>query len=258
MDTRPLFIANWKMHLVETEVTSFLTRFLPLAPPATDRAIVVAPSFPSLRNASLLLEGTGLELAGQDLCHEESGAFTGGVSAAMLSAIGCRYVLIGHSERREIWGEDDGLVQQKMRIASSHGLVPVLCVGESAAQRQQGRTSEVVERQIRAGLQNIPLQENTALALAYEPLWAIGSGKSASPEQAEQVHGQIRELLEDLYPGSASALRILYGGSVTADTATDLMAQPNINGLLVGTASLEPKSFAAICRCPVRTASTEP
>ncbi len=251
MDTRPLFLANWKMNLVEAEVTSFLTRFLPLAPPSTDRAIAVAPSFPSLRTASILLEKTGLEVAAQDLCHEERGAFTGGVSAAMLVAVGCRYVLVGHSDRRQIWAEDDELIQRKMRAATDQGLLPVLCVGESAGQRQQGRTAEVVEKQVRTALSGIPLDEENPLALAYEPVWAIGTGDGASPEQAEEVHRQIRELLQEIYPGRASALRILYGGSVTADTAADLMAQPDINGLLVGTASLEPDSFAAICRCPL-------
>jgi len=248
VDIRPLFIANWKMQFVEAEVTSFLTRFLTLAPTTKDRTIVVAPSFPSLRTASILLERTGIEVAAQDLWHEDRGAFTGGVSAAMLEAVGCRYVLVGHSERREIWKEDDELVHRKMRAASAHGLLPVLCVGESAAQRQQGRTAAVVEAQIRAGLDGIPLHEKAPMALAYEPIWAIGSGESASPQQVEEVHGRIRELLEEIYPGRAAALRILYGGSVTADSAVDLMAQPNINGLLVGTASLDPESFATICR----------
>ncbi len=251
MDTRPLFLANWKMNLVEAEVTSFLTRFLPVAPPTKDRAIAVAPSFPSLRTASILLEKTGMEVAAQDLCHEERGAFTGGVSAAMLAAVGCRYVLVGHSDRREIWAEDDELIQRKMRAATDHGLLPVLCVGESAGDRKKDRTAEVVEKQVRAGLSGIPLDEERPLALAYEPVWAIGTGESASPEQAEEVHRQIRALLEEIYPGRAPALRILYGGSVTADTAADLMAQPDVNGLLVGTASLEPESFAAICRCPL-------
>ena len=254
MDTRPLFLANWKMNLVEADVTSFLTRFLPLAPPTTDRAIAVAPSFPSLRTASILLEKTGMEVAAQDLCHEERGAFTGGVSAAMLVAVGCRYVLVGHSDRRQIWAEDDALIQRKVSAATGHGLLPVLCVGESAGDRQEGRTAEVVENQVRAGLNGVPLDGEKPLALAYEPVWAIGTGESASPEHAEEVHRQIRELLEEIYPGRASALRILYGGSVTADTAADLMAQPDINGLLVGTASLEPESFAAICRCELTAA----
>jgi triosephosphate isomerase len=255
VDTRPLFIANWKMNLPEEQVTSFLTRFLPVAPPTNDRAIVVAPSFPSLRTASILLERTGIEVAAQDLFHEERGAFTGGVSATMLEAVGCKLVLVGHSERRQIWGEDDATVQRKMKAASAHDLQPVLCLGESADERRQGRTFAVVERQLRKGLEGIPLQEDAAFAVAYEPVWAIGTGDSASPDQAQEVHRHLRGLLGELFPGRQAALRLLYGGSVTKDTAAELMAQEDINGLLVGTASLDPDSFAAICSCPLEPGS---
>jgi triosephosphate isomerase len=251
MDNRPLFIANWKMSLTEPEVTDFLTRFKPLAPPTGERAVVVAPPYPSLRTAAILLERSGIEVAAQDLWHEKRGAFTGGVSASMLAAVGCRHVLVGHSERRRIWNEDDALIHRKLQAAMEHGLLPVLCVGETAEERREERTAEVVEIQLRGGLGDLAAGGEAALAVAYEPVWAIGTGDTASPEQAAEVHRQIRSVLQEIAPGPGAGLRILYGGSVTADTAGDLMAQPGIDGLLVGTASLDPESFAAICSCPL-------
>jgi triosephosphate isomerase len=258
VDLRPLFVANWKMNLTEPEVTAFLTRFKPIVPSLEDRAVVLSPSYPSLRTAAILTEKTGIEVAAQDLFPEPKGAYTGAVSARMVAAVGCRYVLAGHSERRHIWNEEDALVNRKVKAALDNNLAPILCVGETAQERQEGRTEEVVERQVRLGLEGVAVGEDSQLAVAYEPVWAIGTGDNATPDQAEEVHRRIQGVLADLLgPPVGAALRILYGGSATPDNAEDLMARPAIRGLLVGGASLNPESFAAICSVPLNTGQAE-
>ncbi len=245
---KPLLIANWKMNFTELEVTRFLERFLELIGDQPRATILVSPSFPSLRTAVTTLRKTGVGVVAQDLFPEEQGAFTGAVSAAMLAAVGCSHVLVGHSERRKFWGEDDALIRRKLIAALKHGLRPVLCIGETAVQRREGQTRGVVVGQLRQILDGVALGEDAGLTIAYEPVWAIGTGDSASPEQAQEVHAWIRTCLEEIVSAPpAETIPILYGGSVTAQTAGTLLAQPTIEGLLVGSASLEPGSFAAIC-----------
>jgi triosephosphate isomerase (TIM) len=243
----PVFVANWKMNLTEPEVISFLTQFRPLVEETEGRTIVVAPAYPSLKTASILTQGSHILVGAQDVSDRDGGSFTGAVSAAMLAAVGCRYVLAGHSERRRIWAEDDELHNRKLRAIQGHGMIPILCVGETAEERREGRANEVVERQIRRGLEGVSMQGATDLALAYEPVWAIGTGDHASPEQAAEMHGAIRSLLAVLYPEAGGDLPVLYGGSVTPANAAALLEQPSIGGLLVGGASLDPRSFASIC-----------
>ena len=253
MDSRPLFIANWKMNLTEPEVTTYLNLFKPLVFETEGRAIVITPPFTSIKTAAILTERARVAIGAQDVHPEPGGAVTGGVSARLLKATGCRFVLVGHSERRQQFGEDDDLVRRKALAAMSERLIPVVCVGETAEQRNQGQAMQVVEEQVRRCLQGIEVRDDALLDIAYEPVWAIGSGDNATPEQCEQMHRHLRSVLETLYPGPVGAeIRIVYGGSVTPENAADLMARPSVNGLLVGSASLDADGFAAICNVPLQ------
>ncbi len=209
--------------------------------------VAVCPPFVYLRDVADVLAGTPVGLGGQNMHFEPSGAYTGEISPAMLTDVGCRYVILGHSERREYFHETDALVNQKVRAALQAGLTPIVCVGERLEQRESGQTAEVVEQQVRGSLAGLSSEEGGKLVIAYEPVWAIGTGRTATPEQAEEVHAQIRQWLASLFgPGVAETIRIQYGGSVKPDNARDLLAQPNIDGALVGGASLKVDSFAAI------------
>lgn len=248
MDGRPLFVANFKCNLTEPEVTTYLNKFKPLVFETEDRVIVVAPPLTSVRTASILTERSRVKVAAQDVFPEDHGAFTGEVSAPMLAAVGCRFVLVGHSERRRLFGEDDALVRRKAGAAMASGLVPVVCVGETAEQRRDGLAADIVLSQVGTCLEGIEVREDALLEIAYEPIWAIGTGEVATPEQAEEMHGHIRSALESRYPGPVgTGIRILYGGSVTPANVASLMARRNVGGVLVGGASLDPEGFAAIC-----------
>ena len=202
------------------------------------------PPFTALETAARTLRGSPIRLSAQNLHAETHGAFTGEVSGPMLKAVGCQYVIIGHSERRQYCGETDEQVAQKVKAAQRDGLTPIVCVGETAAERERDNTLTVISRQIQAGL---AAQSSAALVLAYEPIWAIGTGQTASPEQAQAVHAAIRRTLAELAgPSSADAVRIVYGGSVKPDNVDGLLAQPDIDGALVGGASLQAASFARI------------
>ena len=249
MATRlPLIAGNWKMHKTSAETAELLSALVARLPATlSDREVVVAPPFTALEAAARTLHGSPIRLSAQNLHAETHGAFTGEVSGPMLKAVGCQYVIIGHSERRQYYGETDEQIAQKVKAAQRDGLTPIICVGETLAERERGDMFTVISRQIRAGLAGQTAQAIATLVLAYEPIWAIGTGKTASPEQAQEVHATIRQTLDELAGQSgAAAVRIVYGGSVKPDNVDGLLAQPDIDGALVGGASLQADSFARI------------
>ncbi len=249
MSRVPVIAGNWKMHGTVEEARALLRELRPLVAGIADREIVVAPPFTALDAARQELRGANIALAAQNVHWEPKGAFTGEVSAPMLLEAGCRRVIVGHSERRQFFGETDEGVNRRLRAAIAAGLGVIACVGETLAEREQGRTLEVVERQTRAALLDVRAADIQALCVAYEPVWAIGTGKTATPALAEEVHAEIRKIVAKLVSKEAAArLRILYGGSVKPENIDALMAEPDIDGALVGGASLEAKSFARIVR----------
>ncbi len=245
---RILMVANWKMNKTAGEAADFAREFLPLAGRMAGVETAIAPSFTALAGLAGALEGSNISLAAQNMHWEMEGAFTGEVSAAMLRDLGCRFVILGHSERRQFFGEGDGEVGRKVGTAMREGLIPILCVGETLGERDYGKTFEVIERQVRGGLEGTEVESGDDLVVAYEPVWAIGTGKTASPEAAQEVHGHVRGLLASLLGEAAGAVRILYGGSVKPDNVKGMMAQPDIDGALIGGASLKADTFAAIVR----------
>jgi len=248
--TRRLFVAgNWKMFTTLTEGAALIKALKVKVVNITKVEMAVFPPFTHLGMAAELLKGSAIKLGGQNLHWEEKGAFTGEIAAAMLQSIGCEYVLIGHSERRQYFGETDETVNRRLKRALAGGLRPIVCLGETLAQRQAGDTQRVVETQMRGALQGLTASELASVTIAYEPVWAIGTGVNATPEQAQEVHAFIRSLLGTLFDGAtAAACRIQYGGSVKPANAAELMQQPDIDGALVGGASLEAESFAAIIK----------
>jgi triosephosphate isomerase len=244
---RPLIAGNWKMYKTSAEAVDFVQQFRPLISGAAARDIMIAPAFTALEATAAALKGTGVGLGAQDLFWETEGAFTGQVSPKMLSAAGCHYVIIGHSERRQLFGETDDTVNRKIRSAVKAALIPLMCVGESEKEREAGLTLTVLDKQIKAGLKNFVAADLGSLVIAYEPVWAIGTGKTATAAQAQEAHRFIRSLVEGLFgAGLAASLRILYGGSVKPENISELMAMADIDGALVGGASLIPASFAKI------------
>lgn len=213
---------------------------------------VVCPPYPYLSQARSALAGTRMALGGQDLCQYGNGAYTGGVSASMLRDLGCSYVIVGHSERRTVFGETDEQVAAKFTAAQQTGLRPVLCVGETLAEREAGATEQVVSRQLQAVMQHCDATALQDMVVAYEPVWAIGTGKTATPDEAQTVHAFIRGRLAEASRAAAEAVRIVYGGSVKAGNAAQLFAMPDIDGGLIGGASLVAEEFAAICQAAVR------
>jgi triosephosphate isomerase len=216
--------------------------------------IVVCPPFPALSTVRNRLEGTSVGLGAQNMHWENAGAFTGEVSARMLLTVGCQYVILGHSERRHLFSETDEAVGKKVKAALAAGLIPILCVGERLEEREAGKTEEVVERQVTAAVEALSREEMDRIIVAYEPVWAIGTGKSATPEMANDVHVHIRHVLKELYDEDlASGVRIQYGGSVTEDNAAALLTQPDIDGALIGGASLKAESFGSIIQIGSQT-----
>ena len=255
MKPRPLVVGNWKMHRTPSETASYLHELLPgLAEHAGACDIAVAPPFTSLHAAAGSLAGSPVTLAAQNAHWEEEGPYTGEVSARMLMEIGCRYVIVGHSERREHFAETDRRVNQKVRAVLFWKMVPIVCVGEKSDERAAGRHLEVVDAQVKRALANIKLLEGQTIAMAYEPVWAIGTGRNATAPEASEVHRLIRSELEMQYGAERGGqIRILYGGSVSKATAPDLLGAPGIDGALVGGASLDAESFAAICAAAHQT-----
>jgi triosephosphate isomerase len=246
---KPLIAGNWKMYKTIAETEAFMDQLAPRIFEVRHCEIVIAPPFTALRRAVELGEAIGIAIGAQDLHWEKEGAFTGEVSAAMLREAGCRYTIIGHSERRQFFGETDDSVNRKLRAALAAGLRPIVCVGELLTERDTGQTEAVLDRQLTGGLAGLTEAEFSPIIIAYEPVWAIGTGRTATPEIAEQAHAFIRgRVAQRISPDAAERLRILYGGSVKPDNIAGLMAQPDIDGALVGGASLEAGSFAAIIR----------
>ncbi|MGZ5319959.1 MAG: triose-phosphate isomerase [Solirubrobacterales bacterium] len=242
---RPYLAANWKMNKTVAEADAFFGDFVPQLPSA-DADVVVCPPFTALGPAVDACEGTAVRIAAQNMHEEPSGAFTGEVSAQMLTELGVSAVVLGHSERRQYFGETDEALSRKVVAALDAGLEPILCVGESEAQRDAGETAAVLTRQIEADLAAVGNERLGSVVIAYEPIWAIGTGKTASTEQAQEACAQIRELLAARSPDAAEAVRILYGGSMKPANAGELIAQADVDGGLVGGASLDPADFAAI------------
>lgn len=238
---------NWKMFKTQAETRAFFAEFLPLVPAANNCQVVVAPPFTAIAAAVDAARGSSVLVGAQNLHWEPQGAFTGEISAGMLVEAGCRFVIIGHSERREHFGETDEIVSRKLRAALDAGLAPIVCVGETLGQREQGQTEEVLERQFHGAFGSLTVEEFSSILIAYEPVWAIGTGRTATPQLAAQAHGFLRSRAESRFGRDAAGnLRILYGGSVKPGNVRGLMAEESIDGALVGGASLEPASFAAI------------
>jgi triosephosphate isomerase len=244
---RRVIAGNWKMYKTQAETRAFFSAFLPLVAGAGHCDIVIAPPYPSLAAAAEAAKGSAVGIAAQNVFWEKEGAFTGEVSAGMLAEAGCRYAIIGHSERRQFFGETDETVAKRSKAALAAGLTPIVCVGELLAEREGGKTEEVLGRQFRGGPGSLTGEEFSRILLAYEPVWAIGTGRVATPEIAAAAHRSLRQFAAEKFSAAAaSALRILYGGSVKPDNIKGLMAQEELDGALVGGASLDAKSFAAI------------
>ena len=249
----PLVIGNWKMHGTVAEARVLATAVRDGLRRPRGVQVVVCPPFTALAAVSEVLAGSPIQLGAQTCHHEPAGAHTGEISVPMLAELGCRWVLAGHSERRKEIGESDELIKLKVRAILSHGLTPVLCVGETADERRQGLTFTTVEGQLRAGLAGLAADQIAKTVLAYEPVWAIGTGVNASPGQAAEVQGYLRGLLSELASKEiAQAVRILYGGSVKAENADALLTEPEIDGALVGGASLNAQGFIGIVRKAAR------
>jgi triosephosphate isomerase len=243
---RALIAGNWKMHGSRAENATRIEALLAQFPAHATADCVVCPPFVYLQEAGRLLRGSAIGLGAQDVCAEAQGAYTGEVSAAMLKDIGCACVIVGHSERRGLYGEDDRLVARKFAAALAPGLTPILCVGEQLAEREAGATESVVGRQLDAALELSGAAALAAAIVAYEPVWAIGTGRNATPEQAQAVHAFIRARIAARDAKIAAVVRILYGGSVKAGNAAELFAMPDVDGGLIGGASLKADEFLGI------------
>ncbi len=244
---KPLIAGNWKMNTTIHEGASLVIKLRELIKSIDSVDVVIAPPSTSIHHLNQLIAGSSIQLAGQNVFWKENGAYTGEISAEMLRAIGCSYVIIGHSERRALFGDTDDRVNKKAHAALKAGLKPIICVGETLEEKESNSTLGKVKGQIMRALAGLKTGSLKELTIAYEPIWAIGTGKSATPETAEEVHNSIRELLyEDYDTAAAKKIRIIYGGSVKPDNIDSLMAQPNIDGALVGGASLNAEDFARI------------
>lgn len=247
MKRQPLIAGNWKMHLNIAQAKELAEQTKHSARQAAGCEVMIAPPFTMLPAVAEVLHDSDVILAGQNVCWAAQGAFTGEISPAMLKEHGCRMAIVGHSERRHVFGEDNRMVNKRLLGAMEHGLTPVLCIGEELQAREDNKTFDVLEDQVRAGLQDTALTNPAKLVVAYEPVWAIGTGKTASVEQAQEAHVFIRAMLADIFDKTiASQVRILYGGSVKSDNIDALMAQEDIDGALVGGAALDAASFDRI------------
>jgi triosephosphate isomerase (TIM) len=240
---------NWKMNNDLNESILLINQIKEELIERDDVKAIIAPTFVSLDRASQLLSGTNIGLSAQNMCFEDSGAFTGAISAKMLKSVGCEYVILGHSERRTLFGETNADVNKKIKKAIAEGLTPIFCIGETLEERENGEMKNVIEQQVKEGLEGITEAKLTGTIVAYEPVWAIGTGKTASPEQAQEVHKFIRNLLKEMYSEElAENTTIQYGGSVKPENAAELIGQKDIDGALVGGACLKADSFAAIIK----------
>ncbi|MEW6614530.1 MAG: triose-phosphate isomerase [Thermodesulfobacteriota bacterium] len=245
---KAVIAGNWKMNKTVSEAVDLISNLKGLVSDVTDLEIVVAPPFLAIYHVAQEVKGSNIHVSAQDVFWEEEGAYTGAVSPKMLLDIGCEYVIIGHSERRQYFSETDETVNKKIKSSLQHGLIPIFCVGETLQQREAGETFNIIETQIKSGLSGFSPSDMEDVIIAYEPVWAIGTGRTATGEQAEEVHSSIRKLLKEIYKDTADSIRILYGGSVKPDNIDGLMAKPNIDGALVGGASLKADDFARIVK----------
>jgi triosephosphate isomerase len=244
---KPMIAGNWKLHKTISEATSLVSELIPAVASNQNVEIVVAPVYTALAKVAEALAGSNIKLAAQNCYPEPQGAFTGEVSPLLLKDAGCEYVIIGHSERRQLFAETDGSVNSKALALAESGLGTIFCIGETLEERESGKMFDVLRQQVTAGLKDLTTRQMQTVVVAYEPVWAIGTGKVATDEQAQEVHAFIRGLLAELYdPQTAAATRILYGGSVKPGNVDGLMTQPDVDGALVGGASLNADDFARI------------
>ena len=246
---RRVIAGNWKMYKNQAETRAFFAAFKPLVAGVSDCDIVVAPPFTNIPAAVESAKGTAIGISAQDVFWEKEGAYTGQVSTGMLVEAGCRYSIVGHSERRQFFGETNETVFKKTKAALAAGLTPIVCIGEMLNDREAGRTEAIIEEQFLGSLGALTPEEFSRILIAYEPVWAIGTGRTATPEIAAAVHKFVRKCVESQFSARhASAVRVLYGGSVKPDNIQGLMAQEELDGALVGGASLDPKSFASLVK----------
>lgn len=243
-----LIVGNWKMNMLRKEAYELARGIAELVGDVSYVDIAVAPPYTSLDVVYGVISNTNIGLCAQNVFWEEAGAFTGEISPYMLIDAGCKWVIVGHSERRTVLGETDEMVKKKVAASIKAGLIPILCVGETLEQRESGKTMEVIRGQLERGLDGIELFSSDSIVIAYEPVWAIGTGRSATPYEAEEVHLFIRNVLDRVFEGIGGKIRVLYGGSVTPENIEDILSPPNIDGVLVGGASLKAESFARIVR----------
>ena len=243
----PLIAGNWKMYKTCPDAVESAKQLSELVKDAKDTEIMIAPTFTALSDVNRAIQNTNIQLGAQNIFWEKEGAFTGEISAEMILSTGCEYVIIGHSERRQYFGETDETVNKKINAAITNNLKPVMCIGETEKEYEEKKTLSVLDNQIKKGLEGFASDDLMNLVIAYEPVWAIGTGKTAKSDQAQEVHRNIRALIEKLFGNVlANSLRILYGGSVKPENIKELMTQPDIDGVLVGGASLNPETFSKI------------
>ncbi|MBI5181476.1 MAG: triose-phosphate isomerase [Nitrospirae bacterium] len=245
----PIIAGNWKMNKTVSETKAFFSEFIKLTKDVRDVEIIIAPPFTALSAAAEAVKDTKVKISAQDMFWEEKGAYTGEISPLMLKEIGCSHCIIGHSERRQYFGETEETVNKKIKTALKYEITPVFCIGEILKEREENRTMDVINRQMEGGLKGLSEGDINKIVIAYEPVWAIGTGKTATPAQVQEVHRFIRDFIrKKAGDKAADGIRILYGGSVTPENINGLMAEEDIDGALVGGASLKPDSFAAIVR----------
>lgn len=247
MERRPLIAGNWKMHTTATDAVELAKAVAKASADANDRDVMIAPPFTALSAVAEAVKGSSVLISGQNVCWEEKGAFTGEISPVMLKDLGCAMAIIGHSERRHVFGEDDSMINRRVLGAMQFGLTPVFCIGETLAEREAEQTLRVLEDQTRNGLAGVDLTATPALVVAYEPVWAIGTGKTATVDQAQDAHAFIRGILAAIFEKTiARQIRILYGGSVNPENVDAVMGQDDVDGVLVGGAALKADSFDRI------------
>lgn len=244
---KPLIAANWKMYKTIKETEEYIKKFLPLVKNVNNKDIVLCIPFTCLYVAKNFLNNSNIKLGAQNMYVEEKGAYTGEISPSMLKDVGCDYVILGHSERRKYFFETDEFVNKKMLVALKYGLIPIVCIGETLQEREDGKTFNVLEYQVKNSLKNLSKEDAGKIVIAYEPVWAIGTGKNATPQQAQQAQKFVREKYKELYGEEvASKVRILYGGSIKPENFKEIMMQEDVDGGLVGGSSLEVESFYKI------------